>query len=104
MGQQHVRVARRRDEHAREVDERPVFPDKTEVIKVVELPGSVVSAKQVHSLPEHCRASSVPAFRPHTFSSDFAPLVCCKAVLVQIVFVVPVVAAENVHVRIEDDS
>lgn len=61
-----------------------------------------MSTKQIHFLTQHSGAGSIPTLGPHAFPTDLAPLVSREAVFVQVVLVVAVVAAKNIHVRVED--
>lgn len=61
-----------------------------------------MSSKQIHSLAEHGCRRSIATFRPHSFPANLAPLVSCKTIFIQVIFIMSIISSKNVHVWIED--
>ena len=63
-----------------------------------------MTAKKIHLVVKHGRGCSISTLWPHAIASDFLPHIRLEVVLVQVIAIVAIIAAENVHVIFIDDA
>ena len=91
-------VSWRWHKHSRQIDQSPCLRCEVEVVKIIQLPSTIMTPKKVHSIVENSGRCSVPALRPNAISSDLWPSIRFEVKLVQIISIMTIVAPKHIHV------
>ena len=76
----------------------PFLSFKVEVVKVIQLHLPIMASKHVHLVIDYCTWCPVSRCGPYTvIRLDPAPLILSKVELVEVIFVVTVIATEHIH-------